>query len=65
VSEKANQQSGWVSYNPLNATYETKDGTVVAAELVDNVQCLADVFHIASIRAAQRSKMAGNAEGKS
>jgi hypothetical protein len=45
----------WVTYNPLTATYDTPDGTSVAAELVDNVQCLADVLHIAAIRAKQRA----------
>ena len=46
----------WVTYNPLTATYDTPDGTSVAAELVDNVQCLADVLHIAHIRAKQRAE---------
>lgn len=40
----------WVTYNPLTNTYDTQDGTNVAAELVDNVQCLADVLRIAQIR---------------
>lgn len=48
----------WVTYNPMTATYDTKDGTQVPAELVHNVQCLADVLRIAQIRARQR---AGNA----
>ena len=48
----------WVTYDPLTATYDTPDGTSVAAELVDNVQCLADVLHIAAIRARQRSERA-------
>jgi hypothetical protein len=46
----------WVTYNPLTATYDTPDGTSVSAELVDNVQCLADVMHIAQIRAKQRAE---------
>ena len=46
----------WVAYNPLTATYDTPDGTSVAAEIVDNVQCLADVLHIAQIRAKQRAE---------
>jgi hypothetical protein len=46
----------WVKYNPLTATYDTPAGTSVAAELVDNVQCLADVLHIAAIRAKQRAE---------
>jgi len=48
----------WVAYNPLTATYDTPDGTSVAAELVGNVQCLADVLHIAVIRAKQRAERA-------
>lgn len=46
----------WVNYNPLTAAYDTPDGTSVAAELVDNVQCLADVLRIAQIRAKQRTE---------
>lgn len=46
----------WVTYDPLTATYDTPDGTSVAAEIVDNVQCLADVLHIAQIRAKQRAE---------
>jgi hypothetical protein len=45
-----------VTYNPLTATYDTPDGTSVAAELVDNVQCFADVLHIARIRDKQRAE---------
>jgi hypothetical protein len=45
----------WVKFNPLTQTYDTPDGTKVAAELVDNAQCLADVLHIATIRAQQRA----------
>ena len=45
----------WVRYNPRTATYDTPDGTAVAAELVENVQCLADVFHIATTREKQRA----------
>lgn len=44
----------WVEYNPNTSTYDTKDGTKVAAELVDSVQCLADVFYICSLREEQR-----------
>lgn len=46
----------WVRYDPNTHTYRTGDDTVVAAELVDNVACLADVFHIADIRATQRGE---------
>jgi len=45
----------WVAYNPLTQTYDTKDGTRVAAELVDNVTCLVDVVRIATIRENQRA----------
>lgn len=45
----------WTRYNEQTATYDTKDGTKVAAELVDEVMCLADVLHIAKIREAQRA----------
>ena len=48
----------WVEYNPLTATYDTPDGTSVAAEVVDGAQCLADVLHIAQIRAKQRAERA-------
>ena len=49
----------WARYNVLTDTYDTPDGTHVAAELVDSVQCLADVLHIAQIRASQRAPRAG------
>ena len=45
----------WVRYNLLTDTYDTPDGTKVAAELCDNVQCLADFLHIAKIRDDQRA----------
>ena len=45
----------WVAYNPITGTYDTRDGTHVASELADNAQCVADVLHIANIRAAQRA----------
>jgi len=48
----------WVRYNPATATYDTPDGTRVAAELVDNVACLADVLYIALIRKEQREAIA-------
>ena len=47
----------WVTYNHLTHTYDTGDGTKVAAEIVDSASCLADIFHIASIREAQRKAM--------
>ena len=48
----------WARYNVLTATYDTPDGTHVATELVDSVQCLADVLYIATIRASQRAAKA-------
>lgn len=51
----AQARPDWVTYNPLTNTYDTPDGTSVAAELVDGVQCLADVLRIAQIRASQRA----------
>ena len=48
----------WVQYNAMNAAYETPDGTKVAAELADNVACIADVLQIAAIREAQRAAIA-------
>ena len=47
-----------VRFNPQTATYDTSDGTKVAAELVDGVDCLADVLRIASIREEQRAAFA-------
>lgn len=43
-------------FNHLTQTYDTQDGTKVAAELVENVQCLADVFVITNIRQDQREQ---------
>lgn len=45
----------WVEYNPLTAAYDTKDGTHVAAEIAENMECFADAFNIAAIRANQRA----------
>lgn len=45
----------WVKYNAMTNTYDTPDGTSVAAELVDNVQSLVDVLYIAMIREKQRA----------
>ena len=61
LSDAASPQRQWSKYNHETATYDTPDGTSVAAELVDGVQCLADVFYIASIREQQRD-VAGNGE---
>ena len=45
----------WVFFNEKTATYETRDGTKVAAELADEVTCFAEVLHIAKIRGDQRA----------
>lgn len=44
----------WVRFNNRTQCYETKDGTSVSAELVENAQCLADVLHVSNIREKQR-----------
>jgi hypothetical protein len=51
-------QNSWVFYNPLTATYDTRDGTKVARELVEHSECLWDVLHIANIREQQRNDFA-------
>lgn len=48
-------RNSWVSYNDKTATYDTPDGTSVAAEVVDGVECLADLLRISNIRAQQRA----------
>ena len=58
AEQQCERRHDWVTYNPRTNTYDTLDGTSVAAELVDSVQCLADVLHIAQIRARQRSARA-------
>lgn len=58
TEQQCERRHDWVTYNPLTNTYDTQDGTSVAAELVDNVQCLADVLRIAQIRARQRAARA-------
>jgi hypothetical protein len=50
----------WVTYNPLTNTYDTKDGTIVAAELFENAQCFSDILHIARIRDEQRETKRSN-----
>lgn len=51
---KLPEPADWVQFDPLTHTYTTGDGTRIAAELVDNVQCVADVLHISLIREKQR-----------
>jgi hypothetical protein len=46
----------WVRYNYLTDTYDTRDETTISAMLVDGVQCLSDVLHIAAIREEQRNR---------
>lgn len=58
---KYNRRQHWVTYNPMTNTYDTPDKTSVAAELVDNVQCLADVLLITQIRTKQRAAPAPDA----
>lgn len=41
-------------YNESTHTYDTSDGTKVAAELVDSARSLGEVFYINSIREKQR-----------
>jgi hypothetical protein len=47
----------WVRYNHLTDTYDTRDGTKIAAGLVRNANCLADILRIASIREEQRAQL--------
>lgn len=51
------REKEWVAYNPQTMTYDTRDGTKIAAELVENVQCLADVLYISILRERQREAM--------
>jgi hypothetical protein len=57
VPIKMGDQKPWVVFNNCTQTYDTRDGTKVAAELVDNVQCLADVLRISLIREDQRAAL--------
>lgn len=51
----ATEQKPWVHYNASTATYDTPDGTKVAAEIVESADCLADVIRIALLRDKQRT----------
>jgi hypothetical protein len=55
---KQHEPRQWVLHNSNTDTYDTPDGTQVAACLVDNVGCLADILHVASIRERQRAAKA-------
>lgn len=58
----AAQQQPWVQFNHLTQTVETRDGTAVAVEVTDSVQCIADVLNIANVREQQRAaKVEGSA----
>lgn len=50
-----NGATEWIRYNPISLTYDTRDGTKVSAFLIDGVETLADIFHIADIREKQRA----------
>ena len=50
-------QKEWVRYNELTGTYDTRDGTKVAAELVENAASLLDIFYIAFIRKEKRENI--------
>jgi hypothetical protein len=58
VSAAKHTHDDWVRYNPATATYDTPDGTSVAAEIVENACCLADVLRIARLREEQRAAIA-------
>lgn len=55
----------WVRFNPLTNSYDTPDGTRIAAELVDSVKGLADILYIAGIRANQRAVIRAANTGRS
>lgn len=56
------KNSEWVRYNPDTDTYDTRDGTKVSAELIDGVETLADILHIADIREKKRAAMSKKEE---
>ena len=47
-------ENEWVRFNHLTQSYETRDGTSVAAEVSDNCYSIADVLRVAIIRDKQR-----------
>lgn len=49
-------ESTWVRFNSETYSYETKDGTTVAAEVVDNCNSLLDVLNVSIIRERQRKR---------
>lgn len=53
----------WVQFNHLTQSVESRDGTAVAVEVTDNVQCFADVMHIAGVREQQRAAQAVTTTG--
>jgi hypothetical protein len=48
----------WVKFNHLTCTYDTPDGTCVAAELIESADSASDVWRYASIREKQREEIA-------
>ena len=44
----------WIIFNNDTHTYDTKDDTIVAAEVAEECYCLADVLRMSTIRAEQR-----------
>ena len=57
MSKQKQTNNQFVCYNPMTKTYHTQDNTSVSAELVDNVECLADVLYITLIRSKQRGEL--------
>lgn len=55
-----NEDKPWVVFNTCTQTYDTRDGTIVAAELVESIQCLADILNISLIREKQREAINGS-----
>jgi hypothetical protein len=65
VSTAQSTARQWVRFNPLTNSYDTPDGTRIAAELVDSVKGLADILYIAGIRANQRAVIRAANAGRS
>jgi hypothetical protein len=57
MSKQKQTNNQLIRYNPMTKTYHTQDDTSVSAELVDNVECLADVLYITLIRSKQRGEL--------
>jgi hypothetical protein len=50
----------WITFNELDQTYDTRDGTRVAAEIVEMACCLGDILYISQLRYEQRQKRKQN-----